>query len=155
MAREWARLDNHHSITFMAFRALVMRHIPLTPTQPLAVELVLDQTLDLNHHGLGHLGRYDRTFAPLDPLPHRLSPCALLQLRGSTLLIYQRQDARQFQPCLMIITAAFKLISAQLESQLENLLAGLAFLDTQVGGAHLSEFIKLQRLRPPVPPSRS
>src|ERR1700722_2573351 len=67
------------------------------------------------------------------------------------MLLNQSQNPRQIASRVDVIRPAFKLVGAQLQAQLENLLARLAFLDAQVGDGQLPQFVKLQRPRPPVP----
>jgi hypothetical protein len=68
--RERTRFDNLHAIAFLALTAFVVRHEFRAAAHALAVQLVLDHAIDLDQHGLGHLGGDHGPFAPFNSLPH-------------------------------------------------------------------------------------
>src|SRR5260370_24672980 len=68
--RERTRLDNLHAIAFLALAARVVRHKFRAAAHALAVEGMLDHAIDLDHHGLGHLGRDHGALAPFNSLAH-------------------------------------------------------------------------------------
>src|SRR5579885_838800 len=65
----------------------------------------------------------------------------------------QRLDPGQLLARLLVVGRIVELVGAQLDAQAESLFAHLALLDLKVLGAHLSQFVKLQRPLPPVPPA--
>src|SRR5258708_16344878 len=71
--RERARFDDHHAIALPALAFLVMRHETPALFHALTINFVLDQTVHLDHHGLGHFGGDHRSLAPLNSFPHRWS----------------------------------------------------------------------------------
>src|SRR5208282_2302870 len=76
------------------------------------------------------------------------------RVRGS-FLPEHGQNPRQLAPRLAQRRGVVELIGAELQAQPEDLLTRFALLDLQVAGAHLTEFIKLQRRPPRVQPLSS
>src|SRR5216684_1436350 len=66
--RKRPRFDNQYAVALMAFAAFVMRHVSLALVEPLTVERMLDEALDLHHDGLPHLRRDHGPCAPCDNL---------------------------------------------------------------------------------------
>ena len=83
--------------------------------QPLAIQRMLHQALDLHHYGLGH-------FAPSTTVPsRRLVRCASLTSRArrgfaAALLIDQREHTRQFAPRIAYNSPGFELVGPQFQA---------------------------------------
>src|SRR5579872_6594646 len=70
--------DDRDAIALGALALLVMRHEAAPLFGPFAVDRMLDEAVDLDHHGFGHLGGDHRPLAPFDSLTHCLlstPPC--------------------------------------------------------------------------------
>src|SRR6516162_3692227 len=71
-SRQRPGFDDRHFVALAALAAFVVGHDPLLPAYALAVGWMLEQVIDLDHHGLVHPGRNHYTFTPFDALTHRM-----------------------------------------------------------------------------------
>jgi hypothetical protein len=70
MAREGARFDNQDAVTLAAFSTLIVSHESIALFDPLGVQGVLDQAVDLDHDRLDHFSSDHCALSPFNPLPH-------------------------------------------------------------------------------------